>query len=230
MKRILLAEDEAAIRLAVADLLRGEGYDVTAVGDGDAALSAWRTAERPFDILILDVMMPGRSGYDVCRTIRASGSRVAVLMLSAKSEEIDKVVGLELGADDYVTKPFGVRELLARVGAAIRRASPAGGGGGGEMAFAGTTVSMMDHRMTGRSGTEQLTELEMKLIRLFAAHPGETVTRARLLDAVWGVGYGGTTRTLDQHIANLRRKIAASGGVMASVSGVYGVGYRYVTA
>ena len=138
MKRILVAEDDANIRETLADLLVGEGYSVETAADGEAAIAKWRGAAEPFDLIMLDVMMPGKSGYDVCREIRASGSRVAVLMLSAKGEEIDKVIGLELGADDYVTKPFGVRELLARVAAAIRRAGGVGcrfasgrrGGGG----------------------------------------------------------------------------------------------------
>ena len=109
MKHILIAEDDADIRAALQDLLAGEGYAVTAAADGEKAVAAWRAAETPFDLLLLDVMMPGKSGYDVCREVRASGSRVAVLMLSAKSEEIDKVVGLELGADDYVTKPYKLK-------------------------------------------------------------------------------------------------------------------------
>ena len=134
MKRILVAEDDANIRETLADLLSGEGYEVKTAADGEAAIAAWRGAAEPFDLVLLDVMMPGKSGYDVCREIRAAGSRVAVLMLSAKGEEIDKVIGLELGADDYVTKPFGVRELLARVAAAIRRAEGPSGAARAEAA------------------------------------------------------------------------------------------------
>ena len=228
MKNVLIAEDDADIRAALKDLLTGEGYAVTAVADGERALSAWKGAEVPFDLLLLDVMMPGRSGYDVCREVRASGSRVDVLMLSAKGEEIDKVVGLELGADDYVTKPFGVRELLARIAAAIRRSEPAVVDAGGTLPFAGATVSTRDYRLKGPGGDEQLTEMEMKLVRLFASHRNAVLTRNALLNDVWGVEYMGTTRTLDQHIANLRRKVAAAGGDPAALMTVHGTGYRYV--
>lgn len=230
MKRILIAEDESGIRMAVGDLLTSEGYAVTAAKDGDEALALWQADPAAFDLLLLDVMMPGKSGYDVCRGVRAAGSRVPVLMLSAKSEEIDKVLGLELGADDYITKPFGIRELLARVAAALRRseqsATPAPAAAEADFPFAGATVSVRHYRLEGTQGAEPVTELELKLLRTFAAHPDEVLSRDMLLNAVWGIDYRGTTRTLDQHIANLRRKLAAIGG-RAAVATVHGVGYRY---
>ena len=229
MKRILVAEDDANIRQALVDLLSGEGYDVVSAEDGEAAVRAWKRAAAPFDLLVLDVMMPKKSGYDVCREVRAAGSRVAILMLSAKSEEIDKVVGLELGADDYVTKPFGVRELLARVAAAIRRSAvtaEAGAQGPEDFAFAGASVSGKRYRIEGEKGEESVTETEMKLLRTLAAHPGEVLTRDALLNAVWGCDYFGTTRTLDQHVANVRKKLAAVGGSPEAIVTVHGVGYR----
>ena len=155
---LLVAEDDANIRETLADLLSGEGYDVKTAADGEAAIAAWRGASEPFDLVMLDVMMPGKSGYDVCREIRAAGSRVAVLMLSAKGEEIDKVIGLELGADDYVTKPFGVRELLARVAAAIRRAEGPSGAVRAETAsesdfpFCGVRASVKRYVLEGPGG------------------------------------------------------------------------------
>ena len=232
MKHILIAEDDADIRAALQDLLAGEGYAVTAAADGEKAVAAWRAAETPFDLLLLDVMMPGKSGYDVCREVRASGSRVAVLMLSAKSEEIDKVVGLELGADDYVTKPFGVRELLARIAAALRRSEPAaaseaGGGAAEEFPFCGVTASVKRHRLERGGRAEVLTDIEMKLVRAFASRRGEVLSRDRLLNEVWGTDYFGTTRTLDQHVANLRRKVDAVGGDSAAIATMHGVGYSY---
>ena len=231
MKRILVAEDDADIRETLKDLLSGEGYAVETAADGAAALAAWKGAAEPFDLVVLDVMMPGKSGYDVCREIRAAGSRVAVLMLSAKSEEIDKVVGLELGADDYVTKPFGVRELLARVAAALRRA---GGtrlsrpsGAQADFEFCGATASVRHYRLEKGGKSAPLTEIEMKLAALFASHRGEVMSRDRILNDVWGVDYLGTTRTLDQHVANLRRKVGEVGGDASALRTVHGIGYSY---
>ncbi len=195
-----------------------------------AALLAWKDASEPFDLLILDVMMPGKSGYDVCREIRAAGSRVAVLMLSAKSEEIDKVVGLELGADDYVTKPFGVRELLARVSAVLRRAEPPADAKVRESSdfdFCGATVSVSRYRLGKGEEGVRLTDIEMKLAVLFSAHPGEVLSRDRMLNEIWGVDYLGTTRTLDQHVANLRRKVGEAGGDPSAIRTVHGIGYLH---
>ena len=228
MKRILVAEDDADIRETLKDLLSGEGYAVETAADGVAAVAAWKGAPEPFDLVVLDVMMPGKSGYDVCREMRAAGSRAAVLMLSAKSEEIDKVVGLELGADDYVTKPFGVRELLARVSAALRRAelsSEPKSDAAADFGFCGATASVRRYRIERGERHAPLTEIEMKLARLFAAHPGEVLARDRMLNEVWGVNYLGTTRTLDQHVANLRRKVVDVGGDASSIRTIHGVGY-----
>ena len=230
MKRILVAEDDADIRETLKDLLSGEGYAVETAADGLAAIAAWKGAAEPFDLVLLDVMMPGKSGYDVCREIRATGSRVAVLMLSAKSEEIDKVVGLELGADDYVTKPFGVRELLARIAAALRRAGEASAPAAGapaDFAFCGATASVRHYRLEKDGRSAPLTEIEMKLASFLATHAGEVMPRDRILNEVWGVDYLGTTRTLDQHVANLRRKVGEVGGDAASVRTVHGIGYSY---
>ena len=233
MKRILVAEDDANIRETLADLLSGEGYAVETAADGEAAIAKWKGAAESFDLVLLDVMMPGKSGYDVCREIRAAGSRVAVLMLSAKGEEIDKVIGLELGADDYVTKPFGVRELLARVAAAIRRAEGAAAGlrpddaAEADFPFCGANASVRRYVLEGAGASVAVTELEMKLMKVLYAHKGEVMSRDALLNLVWGTNYYGTTRTLDQHLVNLRRKIERVGGDTSHIRTVHGVGYSY---
>lgn len=234
MKRILVAEDEAAIREGLADLLEGEGYAVTAAGDGEAALRAWR--EGGIDLALLDIMMPRLSGYDVCREIRKVDSLLPVVFLSARDEEIDKVLGLELGADDYVVKPFGVRELAARVKAALRRGgrevSPLSGEGPTEpFAFGECTVdpkSFTVEVLRGKTAERrELTSREVDLLRFFWANAETVHSRDSLLERFWGVSYGGTTRTLDQHIAKLRQKIEADPANPRHILTVHGTGYRF---
>jgi DNA-binding response OmpR family regulator len=230
--RILLAEDDANIRLGLVATLESEGYAVTAASDGVQALRFF--PQEKFDLVLLDVMMPGKSGYDVCRELRARGATAPVLFLTAKGEEIDKVVGLKLGADDYVTKPFGVHELLARVEALLRRARqrdwPAGAAAVLPPVFQFGAAEVDRRKFTasvrGR-GTVPLTARELKLLEVFAAHPGEVLTRDALLNAVWGVDYFGTTRTLDQHIAQLRKKVELDSESPMAIVTVHGVGYRH---
>jgi DNA-binding response OmpR family regulator len=229
--KILIAEDEANIRLGLIATLESEGYAVTAAADGAQALKLF--AQEKFDLVLLDVMMPKTSGYDVCRELRARGARVPVLFLTAKGEEIDKVVGLKLGADDYVTKPFGIHELVARVEALLRRARVGIGESSPGSALAAVFTlgaASIDRRKFSASVGGQSTALtarELKLAEVFAAHPGEVLTRDALLNAVWGVDYFGTTRTLDQHVAQLRRKIEGERDAAPAIVTVHGVGYRY---
>ena len=230
--RILLAEDDANIRLGLVATLESEGYAVTAAGDGVQALRLF--PQEKFDLVLLDVMMPGKSGYDVCRELRARGAETPVLFLTAKGEEIDKVVGLKLGADDYVTKPFGVHELLARVEALLRRARQRDRPAGAAVVLPPTFrfgAAEVDRRkfaatVPGR-GMVSLTVRELKLLEAFAAHPGEVLTRDALLNAVWGVDYFGTTRTLDQHVAQLRKKVELDPESPVAIVTVHGVGYRH---
>jgi len=230
--RILLAEDDANIRRGLVATLESEGYAVTAAGDGVQALRLF--PQEKFDLVLLDVMMPGKSGYEVCRELRARGATAPVLFLTAKGEEIDKVVGLKLGADDYVTKPFGVHELLARVEALLRRArqrdQPTGKGAVLPPVFQFGGAEIDRRRFTalvpGR-GTVPVTARELKLLEVFAAHPGEVLTRDVLLNAVWGVDYFGTTRTLDQHVAQLRKKVELEPESPVAIVTVHGVGYRH---
>ena len=230
--KILIAEDDANIRQGLIATLESDGYDVTAASDGAQALRLFPQGK--FDLVVLDIMMPKASGYDVCRELRAQGTRVPVLLLSAKGEEVDKVVGLKLGADDYVTKPFGVHELLARVEALVRRGRVTGGGAKAASEslpaiFALGSAQIDRKRFTAKVGgsTTTLTARELKLAEVFAAHAGEVLARDALLNAVWGIDYLGTTRTLDQHVAQLRKKIEAKADESSCIVTVHGVGYRY---
>ncbi|MBK9989278.1 MAG: response regulator transcription factor [Verrucomicrobia bacterium] len=230
--KILIAEDDANIRLGLTATLESENYAVTATTDGAQALKVF--AQEKFDLVILDVMMPKKSGYDVCREIRARDGRVPVLFLTAKGEEIDKVVGLKLGADDYMAKPFGVHELLARVEALLRRARVSGLQPGEAktdlpvvMRFGAAEVDRKKFTATLKGISTALTARELKLIEVFASHPGEVLTRDALLNAAWGVDYFGTTRTLDQHVAQLRKKIEAEAETPVAIVTIHGVGYRY---
>ena len=229
--KILIAEDDPNIRLGLVATLESDGYAVVAASDGAQALRMF--PQEKFDLVLLDIMMPKASGYDVCRELRARGTRVPVLFLTAKGEEVDKVVGLKLGADDYVTKPFGVHELLARVEALLRRTrtngSPESAADSLPPVFKlGTaTIDRRKFTSTVAERSTPLTARELKLAEVFAAHVGEVLTRDALLNSVWGVDYFGTTRTLDQHVAQLRKKIEAESDASSPIVTVHGVGYRY---
>ncbi len=234
MKRILVAEDERPIREGLVDLLESEGYAVTAVADGESAVTAWK--EGGIDLALLDIMMPRLSGYDVCREIRKSDALTPVVFLSAREEEIDKVLGLELGADDYVVKPFGVRELAARVKAALRRAgadrnAPDDVGPTSAFSFGECTVDPRRFfvEVSRGDGVERhdLTGREVDLLRWFYANPETVHSRDALLERFWGVSYGGTTRTLDQHVAKLRQKIERDCANPRHILTVHGTGYRF---
>jgi len=227
--KILVAEDDSHIRQGLILTLESEGYGVTAAVDGVQALRLF--GQEKFDLVLLDIMMPKVSGYDVCRDLRARGSRVPVLFLTAKSEEVDVVVGLKLGADDYLTKPFGMHELLARVEALIRRSRLAASTETSVLPdvvrFGTAVINRSQFSVTIEGRTSALTARELKLAETFAAHPGQVMTRDALLNAVWGVNYFGTTRTLDQHVAQLRRKVDAPAPVPSAITTLHGVGYRY---
>ncbi|CAD7843152.1 MAG: hypothetical protein [Olavius algarvensis Delta 4 endosymbiont] len=228
---ILVAEDDTRIREGLVDLLASEGYRVTAASDGSEAEQ--RLAEESFSLAILDIMMPGKSGYDLCRDIRAGGSQMPIIMLTAKGEEIDKVVGLKMGADDYVTKPFGVHELLARVDAVLRRVQRAGADSKTDMSsqepfdFGEARIYPDRYRLELNGETTDLSAKELELIIFFHNHAGRVVNRDEALDAVWGVNYFGTTRTLDQHVARVRKKIEQDPAHPRFIKTVHGVGYRY---
>jgi DNA-binding response OmpR family regulator len=229
-KTILIAEDDAPIREGLVAALESEGYGTEAVANGKAALESWKRDH--FALILLDVMMPEKSGYEVCREIRKTDTATPIIMLTAKGEEIDKVVGLELGADDYIAKPFGVRELLARIAAVLRRTGPKPAKDAAPEPpdeFAIGTAKINRKTYSSRLGKHDhpLTARELKLLELFWAHPHEVLSRDMLLNAAWGIDYLGTTRTLDQHIAQLRKKVEPHPDSPVAILTVHGVGYRY---
>ncbi len=228
-KCILVVEDDPHIRLGLCDSLQTEGYEVAECADGAQVLSLLR--QRRPDLIVLDLMLPHKSGYDLCREIRAAKNRVPILILSAKGQEIDKVVGLELGADDYVIKPFSLRELLARVRALLRRADPAVGfapGGDAPEVIRFGEVEIDPRALRGRRGGHrfELTPRELKVLTVLAQHRGNVVARESILNEVWGVEYYGTTRTLDQLMVKLRQKVEATPGEPRHLLTVHGFGYR----
>jgi len=228
-KKILIVEDDAAIREALEEAIVRDGHTALCASDGAEAVRVFR--EGSFDLVLLDLMLPILSGYDVCRKIREKDRAVPVIMLTAKGEEIDKVLGLELGADDYVTKPFGVREILARVHAAFRRqeamAGPKPVAATDTFYFGETLIDRKRFTATHRDGTADLTSRELHLLEVFLQRKGEVLSRDLLLNEVWGIEYLGTTRTLDQHIAQVRKKVEREGSVKL-IKTVHGVGYQYV--
>ena len=224
MPRILIVDDEPAIVRGLEDNLRFEGYETLAASSGEQGL-ARALGEAP-DLVLLDVTMPGRSGWDVCRELRQRGLDVPIIMLTAHDEEADRVRGLELGADDYVTKPFSLRELLARVRAVLRRPGPRRKFE--ELAFGDVRVHRRGRRVT-RAGREvRLTRKEYDLLVYLAGHQGDVVTRERLLDEVWGYERFPTTRTVDTHVLRLRRKLEADPDRPRFIHTVHGQGYRFV--
>jgi len=283
---ILVAEDDKNIRMGLVDILESESYRVTQASNGEKAMEFFRNDT--FDLILLDIMMPEKSGYDVCRDIRTTDPQVPIIMLTAKGEEMDKVIGLHSGADDYITKPFGIHELLARITAVLRRsglprtkdrdASEKGNEDTphedifsfGEYLINGKTFKITPkpvamESMSFTSGESlplnhekklaikspnksdlkvkddalkkkksqkdfsgiDITERELRLIQFFHQHPGEVLSRDTLLNEIWGINYLGTTRTLDQHIAKLRKKIEADPSTPKVITTVHGIGYRY---
>ena len=224
--KILIVEDDPHILLGLEEILKSEGYEPTVCNRGDKAVDA--VAKQNPALIVLDVMLPGLSGYDICKQLRAKGLKTPILMLTAKGQEIDKVVGLDLGADDYVTKPFGVRELVARINALLRRAQTTGAGANNDKPFQIGQAAIDPKRFELRRGktVEELTAKELKLLQLFHAHPGEVFSRDKLLNEVWGYNYFGTTRTLDQVIVQLRKKLGDSADSPKHLLTVHGVGYK----
>ncbi len=226
MSRVLVVEDDEAMAVALRDGFTYEGHEVTVARDGEAGLELARDSSP--DIMILDVMLPKMTGLEVCRTLRGEGSELPIIMLTARGQEIDKVLGLKLGADDYVTKPFSFMELMARVEAVLRRSQPGGNAKGAVFDFGGVTVDLDRHE--ARKGDEELdlTPREFRLLGYFLGHQGEVVSREELLDAVWGYDTIPFTRTVDTHIAKLRKKIEDDPSDPKHLITVHRSGYKFV--
>ncbi len=226
--RVLVIEDEEPLRMALVDALRAEGFDVLEAGDGDLGL-ALALREGP-DVVLLDLMLPRRDGFSVLRALREDRLSAAVLILSARGEEWDRVQGFEFGADDYIVKPFSTRELLLRIDAVLRRASgrtPGLGEEGGKVRVGEALIDFAAYTLT-RAGTRHgLSRRELDLLRHFLAHEGEVQERGRLLDEVWGRDEFPSARTIDTHVLNLRKKLEANPEAPRHLLTVHGVGYRF---
>lgn len=221
---VLVVEDDPTLRLGLTKALRSDGYRVVTAPTGTEGLDA-ALAEPP-DLVILDVMLPGMNGYEVLEALRARDAEVPIIMLTAKAEEEDRVRGLKGGADDYVAKPFGVAELLARVQAALRRRRLTETAVT-TIAFGDVTVDFRSHTVERAGVPVEITALEMKLLRLFAQREGELLPRQRILDAVWGADYFGTDRTVDNFVLRLRTKLEPDPKNPKYFASVRGAGYRF---
>ena len=225
MPRILIIEDEPDLALGLRNNLEYEGCEVITAHDGEEG-ARLACQERP-DLILLDIMLPRLSGLDVCRQLRVKGMNTPIIMLTARGQEIDKVVGLELGADDYVTKPFSIRELVARVKAVLRRAQVLPR----ELerySFGDIEVDMRGCQVRRAGKPVELSSMEFELLKHFLCHPGETLSRDRLLDEVWGYDHYPTTRTVDAHIARLRHKLEPVPEEPRYFLTVHGTGYKFV--
>lgn len=222
--RILIVEDEPAMVEGLRDNFEYEGYEVISAGDGVTGLER-ALADKP-ELVVLDVMMPRMSGLDVCKQLKTKRPGLPIIMLTARGQEIDKVVGLELGADDYVTKPFSIRELMARVKAVLRRASPQPMSD--VYCFSDIEVNVRSNEVLRDGQPVELSAKEFALLAYFVAHPAETLSRDRLLDAVWGYENYPNTRTVDTHIVHLRQKLEANPEEPRFILTVHGSGYKFV--
>ena len=226
-KRILLVEDEPGLVLTLTDRLRSEGYDVGSANDGPSGL-ALATRER-WDVILLDVMLPGVSGFDVCRDMRQRGVTTPVVMLTARGQVVDKVLGLKLGADDYLTKPFDMMELLARIEVQLRRADAARRGAATtQYQFGDVSVDVRKTEVTRAGKPVELSAREFLLLKYFIEHREATISRDELLNEVWGYHSMPSTRTVDVHVAWLRQKIEPNPRQPQFILTVHGLGYKFV--
>ncbi len=224
MPKVLIIEDEPDMQLGLRDTCEYEGYDVLVASDGETGVQ--QALENRPDLILLDVMLPKMSGLDVCRRLRNEGVRTPIVMLTARGQEMDKVIGLEVGADDYVTKPFGVKELLARIRAHLRR----NGSGTSieQYSFDDIELNFKTYEARRAGKPIEISPREFDTLRFLILHEGEIVTRDQLLDQVWGYNVFPLTRTVDNHIAKLRHKLEASRADPRHILTIHRVGYKFV--
>jgi two-component system alkaline phosphatase synthesis response regulator PhoP len=225
-ERILVVEDEEALRVALFDRLKNEDYIVESAADGEEGFQ--KALNGRFDLLILDVMLPRKKGFDICRDVRRAGLVVPIIMLTAKSETVDKVLGLKIGADDYVTKPFEMIELMARIEALLRRAPSQPADVGQVYQFGQVLIDLLGTSVTRKGKIVPLSAREFQLLRYFVQHPGATLSREVLLKEVWGYSADAFTRTVDVHVASLRQKLEADSKKPVMFVTVQGLGYKFV--
>lgn len=224
MAAILVVDDERNIIDLAEMYLTKDGYEVLRAGDGQEAL-AMIQRQRP-DLVVLDIMLPKLDGWEVCRRLRSEGDHTPVIMLTARDDDVDKIVGLEMGADDYMTKPFNPRELVARVKAVLRRAEGPGPAAGKPVSIGDVVIDLERREVTVAGQAMSLRAKEFDLLAHFGQHAGLVLSREQLLDAVWGYDFYGDTRTVDVHVAHLRNKLAGSENV--EIETVWGIGYKLV--
>jgi DNA-binding response OmpR family regulator len=223
--KVLLAEDDRLIRQGLTEVFRGEGFEVIEAFDGQTALDLFR--RHTPDFVCLDIMMPKLNGYDVCRAIRRLSPRVPIVFITAKSEEIDKVLGLDLGADDFIIKPFGVNEVVARIRAIIRRCRLETQAD--RDSFTMDDLGVFPRELRARRGDQviELTQRDVQILQLLYERRGQVVDRLTIFNRAWGLDYLPNSRTLDQHISQLRKRVERDSGNPRIIRTVHGVGYRY---
>jgi len=225
MKRVLLVEDEPGLVLTLTDRLRAEGYEVGVATDGPSGLE--RGAREAWDVILLDIMLPGKNGFDVCRDLRQKGVTTPVIMLTARGQIVDKVLGLKIGADDYLTKPFDMLELLARVEVQLRR-TPDSSSAPQRFTFGDVVLDARKAEVTRGGEAIDLSAREFLLLKYFLEHRGDAVTREQLLNDVWGYHAMPSTRTVDVHVAWLRQKIEPNPHYPQHLLTIHGIGYKFV--
>lgn len=225
MGKMLIADDNQQIVSIIAEYAKKEGFIVVPAGNGTEALEQFHAGT--FDIVLLDVMMPNQDGFEVCRAIRKT-SEVPIIMVTARGEDFDRIMGLDIGADDYIVKPFSPGELMARVRAILRRIGRSEGGAeGSNLTYDNLTVSLNDYQVSIGGEPVSLTKKELELLWLMASHKGKVFTRDNLLDSVWGYDYFGDSRTVDSHIKRLRAKVDQFDHPSWQIATVWGVGYKF---
>ncbi|MCK9425390.1 MAG: response regulator transcription factor [Ignavibacteriaceae bacterium] len=225
MKKIFLVEDDVTIRKGLVEALLIDNYEVSSTGDGDEAFSLIKTIKP--DLIILDLMLPGKNGFEICREVRSNHIGTPIIILTSKTEEIDKILGLEIGADDYVTKPFSVRELLARIKAHLRR-TEIPHNGIDETSFGNIFINFKKHEAVKNKTQLTFSSMELKIIKFFVEHEGEVISREILLNNVWGFESFPTTRTVDNFILSIRKQIEDNPSEPKHLLTVHKAGYKFV--